>query len=296
LNNCFRTETYYDFAGLQKKLFWQSKKKKQFHKLIRLVANERNLLLAHRNIKSNKGSKTPAVSKTTVETVKAMETQEYLTLMKLLLLDYNVRWTRRIYIPKRDSEELRPIGIPDYIDRDLEQVIRQVIEPIAEAKFYPFSYGFRPGRGTQQAIQKCREITNFGYFFALEFDIQKFFDNVDFKILVKTITEDIGIKDKQLIAIIKKRLKGPILDKRYQKVIYPEIGTPQGSLCKALHNFPYAKETIMQSNQRKPCLSKIYFPFTLHNIQSHFKHEKQEVTFIYTLVTLCTTKNNDKFL
>jgi len=115
----------------------------------------------------------------------------------------------------------------------VQQCIKQVMEPICEAKFSDNSYGFRPNRCAEHAIQKAYKMmqrSNLHY--VIEFDIKGFFDNVNHSKLLKQLWA-MGIRDKHLLWTIKRILKAPI--KRPDgSMIIPEKGTPQGGLCSPL--------------------------------------------------------------
>ena len=133
-----------------------------------------------------------------------------------------------MYIPKGDGR-LRPLGIPTMEDRLIQQAIKQVIEPICEAKFHPQSYGFRPNRGTAHALAKAMSyINNNKLHYCVDIDIKSFFDNVNHGKLIKQMWQ-LGIQDKNLISIISKILKSEINGEGI-----PEKGTPQGGIISPL--------------------------------------------------------------
>lgn len=90
-------------------------------------------------------------------------------------------------IPRPDGR-LRPLGIPCIEDRIMQQCIKQVLEPICEAKFHKHSYGFRPNRNTSHAIARCMHLMNKSKLhYVVDIDIKGFFDNVNHSKLKKQL-------------------------------------------------------------------------------------------------------------
>ena len=113
--------------------------------------------------------------------------------------------------------------------RICQQCIKQVLEPICEAKFYNYSYGFRPNRNTHHAIAKCYSLINRqSLHYVVDIDIKGFFDNVNHGKLIKQMWS-LGIRDKNLICIISKMLKAEI-----QGIGIQTKGTPQGGILSPL--------------------------------------------------------------
>jgi RNA-directed DNA polymerase len=114
-------------------------------------------------------------------------------------------------------------------DRLIQQMFKQVLEPICEAKFYNHSYGFRPNRSSHHAMARCQHLVNCtNNHHVVDIDIQGFFDNVSHNKLIKQMYS-IGICDKRVLTIISKMLKAPI-----KGVGIPTKGTPQGGILSPL--------------------------------------------------------------
>lgn len=149
-----------------------------------------------------------------------------------MLNNYHPRTVRRKDIPKPNGTT-RPLGIPCIWDRLVQQCILQVLEPICEAKFFQGSYGFRPLKSAENAMNDVyRYINRSHLYYMVEIDIKSFFDNVNHTKLIKQMWS-LGIQDKQLICIIKKILKANI-QMPNGEIITPSKGTPQGGIISPL--------------------------------------------------------------
>ena len=125
--------------------------------------------------------------------------------------------------------ELEPLGIPTIEDRLIQQCLKQVLEPICEAKFHKHSYGFRPNRGTLHAFSRAVTLANKNKLhYVVDVDIKGFFDNVDHGKLLKQLWT-LGIRDKRILSIISKLLKAEI-----KGIGVPTKGTPQGGIISPL--------------------------------------------------------------
>lgn len=208
-----------------------AKQKTEFYDLIELMKNEQTIITAIHNIKSNKGSKTAGIDKKEINAHLQMDTLRLIKKVRKAIDNYEPLPVRRVYIPKKNGKQ-RPLGIPTILDRIIQEITRIVIEPIAEAKFYKHSYGFRPYRSTEHAIARIVNVVNTSKcYYAIEGDIKSFFDFVDHNKLMSQMWE-LGIKDKRVLNIVKKMLKAGILEEN--KVIKSDVGTPQGGIISPL--------------------------------------------------------------
>lgn len=225
-----RYNEYYNMQQIFDNLYNKSKNKPnyRFYKLIDIITKAENIELAYRSIKRNTGSYTKGTDSITIKELEILTVDEIVKEVQSRMANYLPSKVRCVLIPKPYSEK-RPLGIPCIWDRLIQQCIKQVLEPICEAKFYNHSYGFRPNRGCQDALTRCShlmQLTKLHY--VIDIDIKGFFDNVNHEKLMKQMW-NLGIQDKQLLCIIGKMLKSPI-----DKEGIPTKGTPQGGILSPL--------------------------------------------------------------
>ena len=218
-----RNNEYYNMQETFDWLYQNSLKgKTEEINLYDLIISRNNILLAYRNIRSNKGSQTKGTDGLTIDEYRMKNTSEFIEDIRETLLDYKPKAVRRVEIPKPNGK-LRPLGIPTMRDRLIQQMFKQILEPICEAKFHKHSYGFRANRSTHDALMRCGSLVNINKnHYVVNVDIKAFFDNVNHTKLIKQLW-NIGIKDKRVLAIISKMLKASI-----KGVGIPKCGTPQG--------------------------------------------------------------------
>ncbi len=223
-----RNNEYYNTQDIFDELYRQSSKGRIFKNLYNLIVSKENIKLAYRNVKKNKGSNTKGTNDTTIKELADRNIIEFVELIQNSLANYQPQPVRRVMIPKSNGKD-RPLGIPTLEDRIIQQCIKQILEPICEAKFHPFSYGFRPNRNAKHAIVRAMSIMNLQKMhYVVDIDIKSFFDNVNHSKLLKQLWT-IGIRDKKVISIISKILKSEIEGTGVQ----PK-GTPQGGILSPL--------------------------------------------------------------
>ena len=225
-----RHAEYYDFQGIQDKLYADSQKGKEFKHLVEIIALPENIRLAYRNIKANHGSKTAGTDGRTIKDLERLSDEKLVALVQRKLDWYQPQSVRRVEIPKgNDPAKVRPLGIPTILDRLIQQCVLQILEPICEAKFHEHSYGFRPNRCQEHAIALVYKNIQVSHcHFVVDIDIKGFFDNVSHGKLLKQMWT-LGIRDKKLLSIVSAMLKAEVAE-----IGFPEKGTPQGGIISPL--------------------------------------------------------------
>ena len=231
-----RHNEYYGMQETFDDLYARAKNGEVFTDLMSIVLKRENILLAYRNIKANMGSNTTGTDGLTIKDIGRLTPEEVVERVRFILTGsehgYRPRPVRRVEIPKPNGD-IRPLGIPCIWDRLVQQCIKQVMEPICEAKFSEHSYGFRPNRSVENAIAETyQRLQKSNLHYVVEFDIKGFFDNVNHQKLLHQIYS-LGIRDDILRSKIKRILKAPI-KMLNGRLMYPEKGTPQGGIISPL--------------------------------------------------------------
>ena len=186
------------------------------------ILDRDNLNEAYKRVKRNHGSGG-------VDGMSVGELGEYLSVHKdeirKAILDgkYRPNPVLRVEVLKEDGKK-RPLGIPTAVDRVIQQAIAQVLTPIYEPKFAETSYGFRPGRSAHDALRKSQEYIDEGYIYAVDMDLEQFFDTVNQSKLIQVLSRD--IEDGRVISLIHKYLlAGVLVCGKFEET---ERGVPQG--------------------------------------------------------------------
>ena len=196
-------------------------------RLYRQLTNPDLYRRAYARLYPNQGALTPG---TTSETVDAMSLAKIDAIIEAVHQE-RYRWTpvRRVYIAKRRSTKRRPLGLPTWSDKLLQEVVRSLLEAYYEPRFSRFSHGFRPGRGCHTALTAIHETWK-GTVWFIEGDIAACFDSLDHQVLLASLAED--IHDNRFLRLVAHLLEaGYLEDWRYHTTL---SGAPQGAVVSPL--------------------------------------------------------------
>lgn len=186
------------------------------------ILSPANLNRAYKKVRSNKGS--AGTDKMKVDTLKDyLVTNKDMLITTILNGKFRPNPVKRVAIPKENGKK-RQLGIPTVVDRTVQQAIAQVLSPIYERQFSNHSYGFRPNRNAHQALNKCKDYITEGYRYAVDIDLERFFDTVNQNKLIEVLSRT--IKDGRVISLIHKYLNaGVIIGNKFETTA---TGVPQG--------------------------------------------------------------------
>lgn len=174
--------------------------------LLEMILSPANLNSAYQKVKRNKGA--AGVDKMEVESLSDYLARHKNSLITSILNGkYRPNPVRRAEIPKDDGEK-RNLGIPTVVDRVIQQAISQELSKLYEPQFSAHSYGFRPKRNAHQALNKCKEYVAGGYNYAVDMDLEKFFDTVNHSKLVELLSRT--VKDNRVVSLIHRYLNGGV--------------------------------------------------------------------------------------
>ena len=190
--------------------------------LLEQILSPTNLNAAFKQVRRNKGA--GGVDRMDVGSLK-----DYLVRGKEELIisiergKYRPNPVRRVEIPKENGKR-RGLGIPTVVDRVIQQSIAQQLSLLYEPEFSAWSFGFRPKRSAHQALCKCRDYITEGYVYAVDIDLERFFDTVNHSKLTEVLSRK--VKDGRVVSLIHKYLNAGVMNEgKYEET--PE-GVPQG--------------------------------------------------------------------
>ena len=212
--------------------------------LLEKILHRDNLNRAYKRVRANKGA--PGIDGMTIE-----DALPWLREHREELLDtirqgkYKPQPVRRKEIPKPDGG-IRKLGIPTVIDRIIQQAIAQQLVPIYEPLFSEDSYGYRPNRSAQQAIQKVKQYVEQGYTSAVLVDLSKYFDTLNHELLMNLLRKN--IRETRVIELIKRYLKAGVMENGL--LVKSTEGSPQGGPLSPLLANIYLNEYDKEMERR----------------------------------------------
>lgn len=201
-----------------------------WYSLIDKIWEPKHLKVGAAEVIRNKGA--AGIDHRTWETLeRELDTEVKVVAQQLRERRFKPKPVKRKWIDKPGSTELRPLGVPTVRDRMVQGTIRAVIEPIFEREFAQHSYGFRPGRSAQMALERVRELLKQGYVWVVDADIKGYFDNIPQDKLLEAVRK--RIVDGRVLELIEAYLKQGVMEsgKGWQPT---EKGTPQGAVLSPL--------------------------------------------------------------
>lgn len=186
------------------------------------VLSRENMARALKRVKANKGA--AGVDEMTVGDLEPYLKAEWSRLRKELLEGtYKPTAVLRVMIPKSDGGE-RLLGIPTVVDRLIQQAVHQAISPLFEKDFSASSYGYRPGKSAQEAVEQARQYVAHGRRWVVDIDLEKFFDRVNHDILMDRVERK--VKDERITKLIRRYLQAGVMEGGLTTA--STEGTPQG--------------------------------------------------------------------
>ena len=194
----------------------------KFERLYRLLFNEQMYFVAYQRIYAKEGNMTKGADNCNIDNMSISRIERLIESLKDE--SYQPTPSKRVYIPKKNGK-MRPLGIPTFNDKLLQEVVRMILEAIYEGCFDSNSHGFRPKRSCHTALRQIQKTFNGARWF-IEGDIKGFFDNIDHEIMIAILRK--RISDERFLRLIRKSLNAGYVENWVFNKTYS--GTPQGGI------------------------------------------------------------------
>lgn len=268
----------------------------KFTRIYRNLFNADFYLSAYAKIYAKQGNMTQGVDGKTIDGFNMNTVENLITLLRDER--YYPKPVRRTYIPKKDGKK-RPLGIPCFEDKLLQEVVRQILEAIYEPLFSENSHGFRPNKSPHTALErvqiKCKSAA-----WMIEGDITKCFESVDHEILLGILSKKID--DGRFIELIRRFLKAGYFE--FNETKYTFSGTPQGSIVSPILANIYMNEfdsfmdeliaKLQKGKRRQPNIEyrKLEIKRSCARKQGKYEYAKQLLQEMRTMQSADTMDNN----
>lgn len=206
----FKSADNYGMLKVYEDLYKKSIKNINVKNLIPMIKNIRNMMTAIRYLKSKTTVNIPGIDGQKFDLL--LQSYSYEELHEIIckrIDNYQTDGVKKIYLEKKSGGRQLYFGY-NAIDKIIHQMIKQILEPYCEGKFFKHSYGFRPTRNMGEALARCHHLVlNAECEYCVNIEIEDFYSNIHHNLLLKQIW-NIGIRDKQVLALIRKILKSPV--------------------------------------------------------------------------------------
>lgn len=253
----------------------------KFTSLAHLI-NKEMLNMCHKEMEKKKAAGVDSVTKQMYEENIDSNLEDLVARMKRHA--YKPLPVRRVYIPKPGTDKKRPLGIPAYEDKLVQSSLAKILNSIYEQDFLECSFGFRPNRGTHDALKVLNRILSMeDIHYVVDTDIKGFFDNVDHEWMMKFISH--RIVDSNLTRLILRFLKSGIIEAGIKYDTH--TGTPQGGVCSPILGnvyLHYSLDIWFEKIVRKKCRGKAYMVRYADDSVFCFQYEEEAKMFYDGLI------------